>query len=627
MKKIFLFVAGIAFALSGGAQTRLALYEEFTGENCGPCASTNPGFDALTQTPANKAKMQVIKYQVPIPSAGTILYPQAKVYADARSTYYTIKSAPSGVLDGAVPSTGSHPGSFTQAQIDAGAAVATPFEMTVTAGWDATFTNINAKITVKVVSAYAGSGPVFLRTAVIESLSFCTAPGSNDETEFTNVVRTMYPDATGTGVAATWAAGTTQTYNFTIPAPAFVNRSGVPYVAVWIQADGDKKIAQSAMSAPLPKMAIDLAQECPPEAKLTCISTANTAVAHSVKLKNVGTNTVTTADIYTSVNGGTFTKFTWTGPLAAGAGATVAMPVLTLDGGAIYTIKDSISLAADNNVANNVESQTIYILTSDPKTLPLNYGFENTAPGYVNLGGWQVGTGATIAHGGTNAALITLYRYAAGGGAVYTLPTPKITGKVKLEFWEAYKQQTAADNDKIEVIYSKDCGASWTSMWSLTGAAHATAAAKPVAANTDIYIPASPSEYVKRSVDISSLPAGSILALRLVTGGGNMIWIDDINMAAGTAITEAVQNVENILIAPNPASASTTLNFSLNQKSMVNVVVLDAVGKTVVTVLNEELAAGQQQTAINTQELASGVYMVKITAGDKVLTERLSVVK
>ena len=106
-----------------------------------------------------------------------------------------------------------------------------------------------------------------------------------------------------------------------------------------------------------------------------------------------------------------------------------------------------------------------------------------------------------------------------------------------------------------------------------------------------------------------------------------MIWIDDINVAAGTAITEAVQNVENVLIAPNPASTATTLTFNLNQKSDVNVVVMDAVGKTVVNVLNTELSAGEQKATINTQDLATGVYMIKITAGDKVVTERLSVVK
>lgn len=628
MKKVLLFAAGVALTASSYAQTRLALYEEFTGENCGPCAATNPGFDLLTQTTANKAKMQVIKYQVPIPSAGNILYPQAKVYADARATYYAIKSAPSGIIDGATPSTGSHPASFTQAVIDAAAAVVSPFDITVTAAWDATFTNIVATINVKATAAYTGAGSVYLRTAVIESLDYCSAPGTNGETDFTNVVRTMYPDATGTSVASAWTAGTTQTYNFTIPAPSFIDRSGQPYVSVWIQADGDKKVAQSAVSAPLPKMATDLAQDCPPATKLTCISTANTAVPHSVNLKNLGTTTITTADIYYSVNGGAFSKYTWTGSLAAGAATTVAMPTITLDGGDIYRIKDSISLAADVNVANNVESQYIYLLTTNPKALSFSHGYESPALGYVNFGGWQVGSGSGIAHGGSAAALVTLFQYNPGGNAIYTIPTPAISGKVKLEFWEAYKQQSTADNDKIEVVYSKDCGTSWTSLWSMTGSAHATVTPpRAVTVSSDIYVPKSPSEYVKRSVDISALPAGSLLALRVVTGGGNMIWVDDINVATGTAITEAVQNVENVLIAPNPAVSATTLNFSLNQKSDVNIVVLDAVGKTVVNVLNTELAAGQQQATINTQDLATGVYMVKITAGDKVVTERLSVVK
>ncbi|HTN17446.1 MAG TPA: T9SS type A sorting domain-containing protein [Chitinophagaceae bacterium] len=625
MKKVLLFAAGVALSASSYAQTRLALYEEFTGENCGPCAVTNPGFDALTQTTANKAKMAVIKYQVPIPTAGNILYPQAKAYADARSSYYTITGAPSGKIDGATPSTGSHPASFTQAVIDAAAAVTSPFDISVTAAWDATFTNIVTTINVKATAAYTGTGSVFLRTAVIETLDYCTAPGSNGETDFTNVVRTMYPDATGTSVAAAWAVGTTQTYNFTIPAPSFIDRSAQPYVAVWIQADGDKKIAQAAVSAPLPKMATDLAQDCPPAGKVTCITTANTTVPHSVNLKNLGTTAVTTADIYYSVNGGTFSKYTWTGSLAAGGATTVTMPVITLDGGNFYTIKDSVSLASDLNVANNVESQFVGILTTNPKAVPFTYGFETTELSYLNMGGWIRASDSK--HSGTIGATCPVFQYSPNQNAVYAIPTPAISGKVKLEFWEAYKQQTTADNDKIQVVYSKDCGTTWTALWSLTGSAHVTATPpKEVLKNSDIYFPAA-SEYVKRSVDISALPSGSLLGISVITGGGNMIWIDDINVATGTAITEAVQNVENVLIAPNPASTSTTLTFNLNQKSDVNVVVLDAVGKTVVNVLNTELAAGEQKTTINTQDLATGVYMIKITAGDKVVTERLSVVK
>src|ERR1043165_1608297 len=70
MKKILLSFGIIATCSIAVAQSpRLALYEEFTGENCGPCAATNPGLDALLKNAVNANKIVAIKWQVPIPSA------------------------------------------------------------------------------------------------------------------------------------------------------------------------------------------------------------------------------------------------------------------------------------------------------------------------------------------------------------------------------------------------------------------------------------------------------------------------------------------------------------------------------------------------------------------------------
>src|SRR5690606_1529662 len=87
----------IGFAASGQT-TRIALFEEFTGENCGPCAATNPALDALVQ--ANSTKIIMLKHQVPIPSAGPI-YNEWPTDANTRRAYYGLNSAPSGKLNGA----------------------------------------------------------------------------------------------------------------------------------------------------------------------------------------------------------------------------------------------------------------------------------------------------------------------------------------------------------------------------------------------------------------------------------------------------------------------------------------------------------------------------------------------
>lgn len=635
MKKLLLIAANIVIAASSNAQ-RLALYEEFTGENCPPCAATNPGFDALAITAANASKVLVIKYQVPIPSAGTILYPQAKVYADARDAYYSISSAPSGMHDGVTPSTGSHPGSFTQAAIDAQAAVASPFKITVTATWDATYTNINAKIDVEATSAYTGSGSVYLRTALVQDVNFCTAPGTNGEKDFSHVVRSMYPDATGTSVASSWTAGTKQTYNFTIPVPNYVDKSADPFIAVWVQADGDKKIAQAARSASLPDVASDLGNGSCPSSSIACISGTTGNVTHSLNIKNFGTTTATTADIYYKLGTGAYAKYTWSGSLASGASTSVTLPAVTTGAGnAVFT--DSIVFAGDKNQGNNVTKTTIAVASTAPNALPIANNFESGVPsGWIyydsdksgNL--WVNGdfTGASGApKSGKFAGWYKTYAYSKGSSSMIIIPTPTVAGSVALDFWEAYAQANASNNDKLEVLYSTNCGTSWTSFWSATGAAHATHA--PVAVGATYWLPASSTsaDWVKRSINISSLPANSLLAIKATADGGNMLLIDDINIRSGLNITEKGAALSAFSISPNPATDYANLTFNLNESTNVQVTVVDALGKTVLTVADENMTSGSHDIRVNTASLASGMYLIKVATNEGTITERISVAK
>lgn len=643
MKRLLLLASMVGLGTIANAQARLALYEEFTGENCGPCAATNPGFDALVLKASNASKIQVIKYQVPIPSAGTILYPQAKVYADARRSYYSVSSAPNGKLDGKTssPSSGSpgHPANFTQSEIDAEAAIASPFKISVTAAWDATYSNIITNIDVEAVSNYTGTGTVYLRTALVQDVDFCTPPGTNGETHFTKVVRSMYPNATGTLVATSWTSGTKNSYNFTIPAPNYVDKSAKPYIVVWLQDDGDKSIPQSAYSGTLSGVPTDAAQGCTTNGVI-CISGGSGSLTHNVNLQNKGTTSLSTADIYYKVGTGAWAKYTWTGTLAPGASTSVSMPGVAITAAGNYLVTDSIYSAADQNTGNNVSSSTVRVISKDAVSLPSSYNFESSyGSSYFTYDFDKSGeiiyytyavlsSGVSIAHSGNYLGWAQLFGMTSGATAYLVLPTPSLATKpLKLEFWEAYAQQTSSNNDKIELVYSTNCGTSWSSLWSKSGSAHATAA--PSVVTTNYWLPASAtsSDWQKRSLDLSSLPAGSIMALRVTANGGNNLFIDDINILTGTAISEANLNVDNVNIFPNPANSEANVEFSISQKSNVVVSVVDVMGRVVLNVANQQMNAGTQNVAINTSSLASGVYMVKIDADGKSVTERFSVVK
>jgi hypothetical protein len=65
---------------------------------------------------------------------------------------------------------------------------------------------------------------------------------------------------------------------------------------------------------------------------------------------------------------------------------------------------------------------------------------------------------------------------------------------------------------------------------------------------------------------------------------------------------------------PNPFNPSTKINFSLAADSKVTLKVYDLLGQEVVTLVNGELAAGEQEVTFNAAALNSGVYFYRINA-------------
>lgn len=644
MKKVLLSLAALAMcSFAVNAQQRLVLYEEFTGENCGPCAATNPGLWTLMS--ANTSKAIMIKYMSPIPSAG-IFYYQDQTVTDARITYYSVPFAPYARMDGMVKSqtqtNPGHPGYLTQADIDSNYNVASPFNITASASWNSTFDSITTNIQVHCVSAYAPSGTVKLRVALAETVDWTNPPGNNGEKNFENVVRTMYPDASGTTIASSWTSGTTTNYTITGHVPSYVDKAGSPFMVVWIQDDlspvpTNMTVAQTAIT-PVLTLPLDVSSSTIVSTpNLLCVSGATTTVSPVVTIKNTGASTtLTSATIYYNVDNGTWSSTPWTGSLAPGATANVTLPAISVAAGE-HLITDSVAMPNgmnDVNPVNNATNTLIWVQNSTTNTLPLTTGFEATGgldPNWsfydMNSNGqnWGVysGSSSTIGHNNsTHAAMHNNYSFASGEANLIILPTPAIVNPSAIDFWVAYAQYQT-ENDALDLVYSSDCGATWVSIWNAAGTALATAPA-----TTSPFAPTQ-TQWVEHSVSTSTVPAGAILAFKGTSNYGNNLWIDDINMRSGTAAVNEVVNAASLSanIYPNPAKDMATLTFNLGAETNVEVLVLDAVGRTVNTVANQKMAIGTQKLEIYTSGLASGVYNVVIRTERGTVTERLNVVK
>ncbi|NCX95225.1 MAG: hypothetical protein EBX41_02230 [Chitinophagia bacterium] len=389
MKKSLLLGALFAsLALSVQAQTRFSIHEEFTGENCGPCAGTNPGFWRLCDSGTNPSKMIHIAHMVPIPSSGWF-YMQTQTISDARAAYYTVPFAPYGRLNGQIPyasastSSPGHPVYFTQAEIDSAARIPSPFNITVSNSWNANYDSVVTTVTITCVTNWTGTG-VYLRAALVQNVLFSTPPGSNGEYDYRNIVRAMYPNATGTSLAGTWTTGMAQTLTITGAVPNFVQKEKSPFMVVWIQNDADKKIAQAAKATPLPLVPNDAAIDSIVPIGMICSNPGNYITGHTIRLHNVGSNAITSATIYYKKDGAaSFNTYNWTGSLALGASAMVTLPNDTFVVGAnpayhsFYDSVANVNGTTDKNLPNNTNGDYFFIETNTALSMPYTTSFES----------------------------------------------------------------------------------------------------------------------------------------------------------------------------------------------------------------------------------------------------------
>ncbi|MCK4539213.1 MAG: T9SS type A sorting domain-containing protein [Candidatus Krumholzibacteria bacterium] len=74
---------------------------------------------------------------------------------------------------------------------------------------------------------------------------------------------------------------------------------------------------------------------------------------------------------------------------------------------------------------------------------------------------------------------------------------------------------------------------------------------------------------------------------------------------------------------PNPFNPSTTIKFSIGQKSFVALNVYDVTGRIVAKVVNKEMDAGDHTVSFQASGLASGVYFYRLDTGDEVQTKKM----
>lgn len=646
MKKSTLSFCFLITCLAVFSQTpRLSLYEEFTGENCPPCASANPPLNLLLASPTNTPKIVAIKWQVPIPSAPSntwSLYQTNKVEIDwrwktlASGGYgYTpaINSAPSSKIDGQEASvfgaSSGHPANLNNNVISSAAAVPSEFSINMTRAWNQAYSAVNLTVNIQATQSFSATGNLIFRLVMIERhVHFVTAPGTNGEKDFEDVAVKSFPTLqNGTPMTAgTWSVGQTQTFTINCPLPSYIrDKSEIAFVG-FIQDDGNQKVAQAGLanSEGLSNDAKAVSAFVP---NLSCTNT----IAPDVTIKNNGNNGITNFTITPYIDGIIKPIFSWSGNLAVGASTTMAIGSITVSGGS-HTFSYNISAVSgtDNNLVNN-SATTKFVTISNYQTTPIVEGFTSTFPP-LNWSTFNATSGPSwvksTSCGGfglsSESTKMDFYTYAAGTINELILPPINLAGVITptLTFDLAYATY-ATEADKLEVFVSDDCGDNWTNVYDKSGTNLNTAPA-----TTSPFVP-SAAQWRNESVNLFGYSNPSILLKFVATSAyGNNLYIDNVNLSQLNPVgvfSTPLSNI-NIEVFPNPTSGDVNLTVNSINNSNYRINLINSLGQ-VIFEKNFNFSIGINNIQIETKQYPEGIYNVVLESNNTKTTKKITIIK
>jgi hypothetical protein len=194
-----------------------------------------------------------------------------------------------------------------------------------------------------------------------------------------------------------------------------------------------------------------------------------------------------------------------------------------------------------------------------------------------------------------------------------SLTNPSLTFKMAKAPYSGY-------TDQLDVMASTDCGATWTTIWSKSDPALST-----VAAITSAFTPTSGSVTQWR-FETASLNAfvgqpEVLFAFKAISGYGNNMYIDDINVQNTTSIGD-VQEQSIISVFPTITNGLVNIylgDFSSTTKSVVSIT--DANGKVV-----DELdlnPAPSENLQLDFTSFQNGIYLVKIQSESGLISKKI----
>ena len=348
-------------------------------------------------------------------------------------------------------------------------------------------------------------------------------------------------------------------------------------------------------------------------------------------------NTIQFSDeSYNEVSG-----WTWTFNGGTPNSSTDQNPLISYDTPGLY----EVTLEATDGTITDSEVKTSYIrVLANAISLPVYEGFESYTT-LDNLQEWGVVNenndaqfllSTTVGLSGTKSVVLPNYGQTIGSmDELISQPVDlsvldPLTDNMTLSFRYAYKRRNTSDDDWLRVYLTSNCGDTWAIRKTLHGVQLGSNT------QTNSFTPTSAADW--RTIHMTNVTSPFWVdnfryKFAFEAGGGNNIYIDDINIYQGSPSDDIVDgiaginelnNISHIAVYPNPTNGELNVSFSIQNDEKTTISIQDVSGKIIQAHLINAIN-GENVVSIDTQKMGAGIYFMQISVNGTVKIKKFIV--
>ena len=326
-------------------------------------------------------------------------------------------------------------------------------------------------------------------------------------------------------------------------------------------------------------------------------------------------------------------SYLWSFPGGTPSTSTDPNPLVTYPTPGHYSV--TLEIVGATNPTKKEILQAIDVRANYPEISGLFVeGFENTTipfPWHSDSRGdrwnWEITQQAAAT--GSKSVYVNNFDIRTQGVSV-SLISPGIdmrwTQNLTLRYKVAMARTANNNTDQLRILTSTDCGTTWQTKSVRAGFLLSTMPA-PISAS---FFPNDPSQWREETLNLSEFansPDHLIIRFELFSGGGNNIFLDDIQVDATLSDDFPItQQRTQVLVYPNPSNGDLRIAFSKLEKGPATIWITDLSGRTVASWQKDQIESGNHDFALPFDaQLSAGSYLLHLDAGQGIQTEKVTI--